>query len=46
MKPEKNIFAKNLDMEITFPVTVTNDHIKKLVDCKDEPNQSFLAMYV
>ena len=24
MKPEKNIFAKNMNMEITFPVTVTN----------------------
>ena len=46
MKPEKNIFAKNLDMEITFPITVTNDHVKKLIDCKEEPNQSFLAMYV
>jgi len=47
MKPEKNIFAKNMDMEITFPITVTNDHVKKLVDCADdEPNQSFLAMYV
>jgi len=45
MKPEKNIFAKEIDMQITFPVTVTNDHIKKLVEC-DEPNQSFLAMYV
>ena len=45
MKPEKNIFAKEIDMQITFPVTVTNDHIKKLIEC-DEPNQSFLAMYV
>ena len=46
MKPEKNIFAKEIDMQITFPVTVTNDHIKKLIECDDEPNQSFLAMYV
>ena len=45
MKPEKNIFAKEIDMQVTFPVTVTNNHIKKLVDC-NEPNQSFLAMYV
>ena len=45
MKPEKNIFAKEIDMQITFPVTVTSNHIKKLVEC-DEPNQSFLAMYV
>jgi ATP-dependent Lon protease len=46
MKPERNIFAKELDMEITFPVTVTNDHVKKLVECGNQPNQSFLAMYV
>lgn len=46
MKPDRNIFAKELDMEITFPVTVTNDHVKKLVECGSEPNQSFLAMYV
>lgn len=45
MKPEKNIFAKNLDMQVTFPLTVTNEHVKKLIECK-EPNQSFLAMYV
>jgi Lon-like ATP-dependent protease len=45
MKPEKNIFAKHLDLEITFPITVTNEHVKKLIDCT-EPSQSFLAMYV
>lgn len=45
MKPEKNIFAKDLDIQISFPVTVTKEHIKKLVEC--EPiNQSMLAMYV
>ena len=46
MKPEKNIFAKEIDMQITFPVTVTTAHIKKLIECDNEPNQSFLAMYV
>jgi ATP-dependent Lon protease len=45
MKPEKNIFAKEIKLEITFPITVTNEHVKKLVD-RDEPNQSFLQMYV
>ena len=47
MKPEKNIFAKDLDLEITFPVTVTNEHVKKLIECDGEPiNQSLLALYV
>ena len=45
MRPDKNIFAKDLDLQITFPVTVTNEHVKKLIDY-NEPNQSFLAMYV
>ena len=47
MKPEKNIFAKDLDLEITFPITVTNEHVKKLIECDGEPiNQSLLALYV
>jgi len=46
MKPERNIFAKEIDMQVTFPLTVTSEHVKKLVECKDESNQSFLAMYV
>ena len=45
MKPEKNIFAKDLNLQITFPLTVTSEHVKKLIEC-GQPNQSFLAMYV
>lgn len=45
MKPEKNIFAKELDLTVTFPVSVTKDHVKKLI--KYEPiNQSLLSLYV
>ena len=46
MKPEKNIFAKDLDLEVTFPITITKEHIKKLVDCDKQSNKSLLAMYV
>ena len=46
MKPENNIFAKDLDLEVTFPITVTKEHIKKLVDCDKQINQSLLALYV
>ena len=46
MKPEKNIFSKDLDLQITFPVTVTKEHIKKLVDCDKSINQSLLALYI
>ena len=45
MKPDKNIFAKELDLTVTFPVTVNKDHVKKLI--KYEPiSQSLLALYV
>jgi len=46
MKPENNIFSKDLDLQITFPVTVTKEHIKKLVDCDKPINQSLLALYI
>ena len=45
MKPEKNIFAKDLDLEISFPVNVTSDHVRKLIEY-EPPNQSLLALYV
>lgn len=45
MKPEKNLFGKELDLEITFPLTVTMKHIEKLIEF-EEPNQSILAMYI
>ena len=45
MKPEKNIFGKELDLEITFPLIVTMKHIEKLIEF-EAPNQSILAMYV
>ena len=47
MKPEKNIFEKDMDLKIQFPIEVTSDHVKKLIKNNDEPlNQSVLAMYV
>ena len=45
MKPDKNIFKKKMDLEISFPLTVTMKHIEKLIEY-EEPNQSILAMYV
>ena len=45
MKPEKNIFAKDLDLEISFPIKVTSEHVRKLIEY-EPPNQSLLALYV
>lgn len=45
MKPDKNIFSKDLDIEVKFPIDVTYSHVKKLIEF-EEPNQSILAMYI
>ena len=45
MKPDKNIFSKDLDIEVKFPIDVTYTHVKKLIEF-EPPNQSILAMYV
>ena len=45
MKPEKNIFSKDLDIEVKFPMVVTYNDVKKLIEF-EEPNQSILAMYI
>ena len=45
MKPEKNIFSKDLDIEVKFPIKVTYGDVKKLIEF-EEPNQSILAMYI
>lgn len=45
MKPEKNIFSKDLDIEVKFPIKVSYGDVKKLIEF-EEPNQSILAMYI
>jgi len=46
MKPEKNLFEKDMDLKIQFPIEVTNDHISKLIKNEEKQNQSVLAMYI
>ena len=46
MKPDNNIFSDKLKMEVTFPITVTEEHVKKLIECDERQNQSVLSMYV
>ena len=45
MKPDKNIFSKELDLSVSFPFTVTNEHVKKLIEF-EPTSQSLLAMYI
>jgi len=46
MKPEHNIFAKDMDMTVTFPIQVVKKTVDKLIKNKETLNQSLLAMYV
>ena len=45
-KKDSKIFDKDMNMEITFPITVTKEHIDKFIKNDDGINQSFLAMYI
>jgi ATP-dependent Lon protease len=46
VKPEEKLFDKELDVEVSFPFTVTPAHVDKFIACDNVTNQSFLAMYV
>ena len=45
VKTDSSLFEKDMDIDISFPVTVTQKHVDIFMK-KEEPNQSFLAMYV
>ena len=45
-KKDSKIFDKDMNMEITFPITVTKEHVDKFIKNEDGINQSFLAMYI
>ena len=46
MKPEKNLFEKDMDMKIQFPIEVQKEHVSKLIKNEEKQNQSVLAMYI
>ena len=45
MKPEENIFSKDIKMEVKFPITVTNKEVDVLIKNEEKQSQSLLAMY-
>ena len=45
MKPDNNIFSKDLDLSVSFPFTVSSEHVKKLIEY-EPTSQSLLAMYI
>lgn len=46
VKPESNIFNKEIDMKVSFPFTVTRKEADKLIKVEDDPiSKTMLAMY-
>jgi ATP-dependent Lon protease len=46
VKPEEKLFEKDLDIDVSFPFTVTPAHVDKFIARDQVSNQSFLSMYV
>lgn len=46
IKKDSAIFKDDIDLDISFPFTVTKEHVDKLIKNETTQNQSFLAMYV
>jgi ATP-dependent Lon protease len=46
VKPDSNIFGKDMELEVSFPFTVTKKVVDILIKNDEKQNQSLLAMYV
>ena len=46
VKPDSKIFGKDIELEVSFPFTVTKKVIDILIKNEERQNQSLLAMYV
>ena len=46
VKPESELFGKDMTMKVTFPFTVTTKDVDILIKNEEKQNQSLLAMYV
>ena len=46
VKPDSKIFGKDIELEVTFPITVTKKVVDSLIKNDEKQNQSLLAMYV
>ena len=45
MKPDENLFSKDIRMEVKFPMTITNKEVDVLIKNEEKQSQSLLAMY-
>ena len=46
MKPEENLFSKDIKMEVKFPMTVGPKEVDALIKNEEKQSQSILAMYL
>ena len=46
MKPSENIFSKEMNLEVSFPFTVTKKHVDIFIKKNEETNKSLLTMYI
>jgi ATP-dependent Lon protease len=46
VKRDSNIFGKEIELEVSFPFTVTKKVVDVLIKNDEKQNQSLLAMYV
>jgi len=46
VKSESKIFEKDMEIEVSFPITITQKHVDIFIKNEDKVNQSMLAMYI
>jgi ATP-dependent Lon protease len=46
MKPEENLFSKDIKMEVKFPMTIGPKDVDALIKNEEKQSQSILAMYL
>jgi ATP-dependent Lon protease len=46
VKPDSELFGKDMEMKVTFPYTVTRKDVDTLIKNEEKQNQSLLSMYI
>ena len=46
MKPDENLFAKDIKLDVKFPMTITTKDIDALIKNEEKQSQSLLSMYI
>jgi hypothetical protein len=46
VKPDENMFAKDINMKVQFPFTVDTKSVDVLIKNEEKQSQSLLSMYI